>query len=216
MQEYAQREFPGFASAYDDSSVPPPLFVLNPPQKGRLSLDCLDLIENAIHIDFGNQNDGEVLLAFNAPVVKSTTEYIDLQLSRRSSCWFFSEHPSTCVSPREMIIDIQLQTSAGFLNGTTSSMKSRYNLQFARCNAMDLPAEKLGFLPVMFETVRISLSSSQPVTGLKLRGQNGGTIILGNIRAYLQPTAEPSCAWSTAPRLVYFALLTSLIYGLSS
>ena len=81
---------------------------------------------------------------------------------------------------------------------------------------MDLPAKKRGFLPVTFETVRISLSSSQPVIGLKLRGQNGGTIILGNIRAYLQPTTEPSCAWSTAPRLMYLVLLTSLIHGLSS
>ena len=114
LKEYAQREFPAFASAYDNSSILPPLFILDPPQKGRLSLNCLDSIENALHLNFENQNDGEVLLAFNQPVAMAKNQYIDLQLSRRSSCWFLSHQPSICAQPRDMIIDIQLQNAYRF------------------------------------------------------------------------------------------------------
>ncbi|CAF2573034.1 unnamed protein product [Rotaria sp. Silwood2] len=191
LKQYAQSIFASFVTAYNNSQVPPPHFALNPPQKGNLSLDCLELIENAVHIDFGNNSESEVIVLFNkVEVGKSTT--IDIQLARRSSCWFTSTHPSTCAEPRLMNIDIQLQTQAGFVYSTTVSLKSRYNLQFARCNAMKLPPEKIGFLPVMFETVTISVVDHFYVSGLKFISHNGGSMILGTIETLIQQSSRAS------------------------
>jgi hypothetical protein len=117
---------------------------------------------------------------------------IDIQLARRSSCWFGSTHPSTCAEPREIQMDIQLQTETGYIPGNTISLKSRYNLQYARCDAMDFPPEKIGFLPVMFETIRIPITNDVYITRLKFISQNGGSLILGDISVIIQQSSIAS------------------------
>jgi len=87
---------------------------------------------------------------------------------------------------------IQLQTNRGFTSTATVFLKSRYNLQFTRCDAMTFPPEKIGFLPVMFETIRIPVTDNLYVIGLKLINQNGGSIILHNIAAIIQPSSNAS------------------------
>ena len=191
LRTYAQSIFTSFASAYDNSSVPPPQFFVNPPKKGNLSLGCLEQIEHGVHIDFDNNKTSEVIILFNKLETRKVST-IDIQLARRSSCWFTSTHPSTCAEPREMRIDIQLQTSTGFNSNTTVFLKSRYNLQFARCDAMDFPPEKIGFLPVMFETVRIPVPNDLYVNGLKLISYSGGSVILDNIAATIQQSSRAS------------------------
>jgi hypothetical protein len=191
LRTYAQSIFPSFVTAYDNSSVPPPHFALNPPKKGNLSLGCLEEIEHGVHIDFVANNQSEVVILFDKLETKKVST-IDIQLARRSSCWFASTHPSTCAEPREIKIDIQLQTNTGFRSNTTVFFKSRYNLQFARCDAMVFPPEKIGFLPVMFETVRIPFTDDLYVNGLKLISENSGSIVLNNIAAVMQRSSEAS------------------------
>ncbi|CAF1434845.1 unnamed protein product [Didymodactylos carnosus] len=197
LREYAQSTFDAFAKAYDASQDPPPQFIWNPPRKGNLSLDCLDQIENAIHVDFGNSTNEKILVHFDkARTLKPTM--IDIHLARRSSCWFTSTHPLTWAEPREMKIEIQLQTPNGFTASTNVLLKSRYNMQFVSCNAMDLPPEKIALLPVMFETVRISVTNGMQVSGLKFIGQNGGSMILGEIVATVKVHSTSSFMDNTA------------------
>ena len=191
LKEYAQSIFTDFVTAYDNSPVPPPHFAYQPPKKGNLSLGCLEKVENGVYIDFDNTTKPEVILAF-IDVETKKFEFIDIQLSRRSSCWFQSIHPSTCAEPREMTVNIQLQTESGYIPGTTISMKSRYNLQFARCDAMDFPPEKIGFLPVMFETIRIPVTDDIYVGGFKLISENGGSIILDSVSVVLRQSSTAS------------------------
>ena len=191
LPQYAQSIFDAFRTAYDNSPVPPPHFSFQPPKKGNLSLGCLEKVENATHIDFGNETNAEIIVLFNNMEIRKIT-FIDIQLARRSSCWFESIHPSTCAEPREMKVDIQLQTKTGYIPSATISMKSRYNLQFARCDAMDFPPEKIGFLPVMFETIRVPVTDDVYVSGLKFISENGGSIILGDISAAIQVLSTAS------------------------
>ena len=193
LRDYAQSTFDAFAKAYDASPVLPPqfFFMLSPPQKGNLSLDCFDQIENAIHVDFGNSTNEEILVLFDKALTPNPST-IDIHLARRSSCWFTSTHPFTCAEPREMKIAIQLQTPNSFITGTTVFLKSQYNMEFARCNAMDLPAEKIALLPVMFETVRISVMNGMEVSGIKFICENGGSMILGDIVAAVQVPSTSS------------------------
>ncbi|CAF3567523.1 unnamed protein product [Adineta steineri] len=209
LQEYAQSTFDAFAKAYDASLVRPPQFTFmpSPPQKGNLSLDCLDQIENAIHVDFGNSTKDEILILFDKTHTLNLMT-IDIHLARRSSCWFTSTHPSTCAEPREMKLEIQLQTSNGFITGTTVSLKSRYNMQFVLCNAMmDIPPEKLAFLPVMFETVRIPITNGVLITGIKLLSRNGGSVILGDIMGTIQAPSSMSSFLSMSPICAIFNFL---------
>jgi len=185
LREYAQSTFNDFATAYDKAQVPPPHFRFNPPQKGNLTLACLDQIENATHINFGNNTKEEIVIMFDqAHTVNLKT--IDIQLARRSSCWFTSTHPLTCAEPKESQIQIQLQDANRFISETNILLKSRYNLEFTRCNAMDMPPEKIGFLPVMFETVRLSVPDGIQVTAIKIIDQNSGTLILSSIMGSVQ------------------------------
>lgn len=167
LRTYAESKFPSFAAAYDNSSIPPPYFILTPPKKGNLSLGCLEEIENGSHIEFNNNEKSEINILFNE-MDRKKLSIIDIQLARRSSCWFSPTHSSTCAEPREMIINIHLQTNTGFTSNTTVFLKSRYNLEFIRCNAMDFPPEKIGFLPIMFETVRIPVPDDLYINGLKI------------------------------------------------
>ena len=185
LRAYAESMFTAFARDYDNAPIPPPQLAFEPPQKGNLSLGCLEQIENGIHVDFVDQKPSEVLIAMNPMEIKRIVA-IDIQLARRSSCWFSSMSPSTCAEPREMRLDIQLQTNLGFRSNTTVLLKSRYNMQFARCDAMVNPPEKIGFLPVMFETVRVPANDIAYVSGLKLMSQNGGSVIVGPIVAVVQ------------------------------
>jgi hypothetical protein len=57
---------------------------------------------------------------------------------------------------------------------------------------MTFPPKKIGFLPVMFETIRIPVTDNLYVIGLKLINQNGGSIILYNIAAIIQPSSKAS------------------------
>jgi hypothetical protein len=118
---------------------------------------------------------------------------VDIQLARRSSCWFASTHPITCAEPKEMEIEIQLlQTEKTSIVKASILLKSRYNLQFVRCNAMDMPPEKIGFLPVMFETVRLVVPNGMQVTGIKIIGQNSGSLILGSIMGSFHTSSTSS------------------------
>lgn len=194
LKNYTELQFPLFAVAYDNSSIPPPYFMFDPPKKGNLSLICLEQIENAYHINFNNNDNNEksaVNILFNDMERRKIT-IIDIQLARRSSCWFTLSHSSTCAEPREMIIDILLETNTGYSSNTTVSFKSRYNLEFTRCNAMDFLPEKIAFLPVMFETVRISVPNNIQINGLKIISRNGGSIILSNIAGIIQQTSSAS------------------------
>lgn len=191
LQQYARSNFDLFATAYENSSIPPPQFSFQPPKKGNLSLGCLEKVENAVHIDFGNDTKPEITVLFDKVNIKNVTS-INIQLARRSSCWFGSTHPSICAEPRVMQIDIQLQTQTGYIPGTTISLKSRYNLQYARCDAMDFPPEKIGFLPVMFETIRILVTDDVYISGLKFISQNGGSMVLGDISAIVQQSSIAS------------------------
>ena len=191
LKDYAQLEYVSFVQHYRNSSIEPPHFILNPPKKDQLSLDCLDLIENAVHVDFTRNSLGQVWINFNEDQTKNI-QYIDLQLSRRSSCWFDSTNPAMCSIPREIALMIQIETVSGSASRIKTSLQSRYNLQFVRCNAMDLPPEKLAFLPVMFETIRIEVNDRQPLKRLEIQSGNGGHFILGQIRAYQRASISTS------------------------
>ena len=206
MKDYAQFIFNAFTIAYDNSPIPPPHFAYQPPEKGNLSLGCLDKIENAVYIDFTNATRPEVVIVF-IDAETDFFQFIDLQLSRRSSCWFESAHPSTCAEPREMIINIQLTTKTEQIPGMTISMKSRYNLQFARCDAMDYPPEKIGFLPVMFETVRIPVPDDTFVRGLKLTSDSGGSIILGDVSVVLRQQSSIASTFSISTATFFSVFL---------
>ncbi|CAF4070093.1 unnamed protein product [Adineta steineri] len=191
LRMYAESMFPSFATSYDNSPISPPQFFSDPPKKGNLSLGCLEQIENGVHINFDNNKQSEVIISFNKVEIKKISA-IDIQLARRSSCWFTSTHSSTCEEPREMKLNIQLQTNTGFSSNTTIFLKSRYNLQFTRCEAMSFPPEKIGYLPVMFETIRILVTNDQYISGLKLSSQNGGSLVLDNIAAIIQQSSNAS------------------------
>lgn len=183
MKNYAQSEYIVFVERYRNSSFEPPHFILNPPNKDELVLDCLNSIENAVHIDFTESIRGEVTVNFDQQLI-SNVEYIDVQLSRRSSCWFDAPCLSICSIPRDMNLHMQVETVSEVVSEIKISLRSRYNLQYARCNAMELPPEKLAFLPVMFETFRIYTKDRQILKKLRIRNENGGHFILGQIRAY--------------------------------
>jgi hypothetical protein len=57
---------------------------------------------------------------------------------------------------------------------------------------MDFPPEKIGFLPVMFETIRIPITNDVYITGLKFISQNGGSLILGDISTIIQQSSIAS------------------------
>ena len=206
LRAYAEFMFPAFARDYDNAPIPPPQLAFEPPKKGDLSLGCLEHIENGIHVDFVDQTPSEVLIAVNQIETKRVVA-IDIQLARRSSCWFTSVSPSTCAEPREMRLDLQLQTNLGFGPNTTVLLKSRYNMQFARCDAMVFPPEKIGFLPVMFETVRIQASDGVYVSGLKLISQSGGSVIVGPIVAVVQGSSA-----GTFSQISFYLLFASFLF----
>lgn len=209
LRNYAESIFDAFTIAYDNSPIPPPHFSYQPPEKGNLSLGCVDEIENAVYIDFTNATRPEVVIVFIG-AEPNLFQWIDLQLSRRSSCWFQSSHSSICAEPREMILNIQLTTKTEQIPGTTVSMKSRYNLQFARCDAMDNPPEKIGFLPVMYETVRIPVPDDTYVAGMKLTSENGGSVILSDVSVVLrQAPSTSTVSTSTTVSFCVFSLLFS-------
>ena len=197
LRAYAESIFPTFAKAYDNSSVPPPQLASDPPKKGNLSLGCLAQVENSIHVDFIAKNISEVIISFD-PIETKKVVALDIQLARRSSCWFISMSPSTCAEPREMTLGIQLQTDIGFSPSTAIRMKSRYNMQFARCDAMVFPPEKIGFLPVMFETVRIPVTDGAYIRGVKMISQNGGSVIVDTIVGVVQQPSNTTISPSTA------------------
>lgn len=96
------------------------------------------------------------------------------------------------------------------MNLISKGLKSRYNLEFTCCNSMDFPPEKIAFLPLMFETIRIPVTDNVSVNGLKIIGQNSGSIILSNIAVVIQQTS--SASFLSLSIHVTFKLIFSIIY----
>nr|ACD54661.1 predicted dienelactone hydrolase-like protein [Adineta vaga] len=194
LKDYAKKEFPLFVSAYKNTEKIPPQFQSSPPNKDQLEFNCLDQIENALQINFRENSSGELSFKFNSTSIE-TIQFIDIQLARRDSCWFNSTDSLKCSQPRIMQVHIQIQTATRLYPPMKISLKSRFNLEFVRCNAMDLPKEQISFLPVMFETIRIPLDKPEQVLQLKMNAFNGGSLILSDIRAIpisTQPTSKSS------------------------
>ena len=211
LKDYGQRNFQAFATAYENAQVPPPHFAFNPPKKGNLSLGCVDLIETGFYIDFAANRSSEIWLGFTGLEKKSMIN-VDIQWARRSSCWFNAINSSICAEPREMPIEIELRTESAIVAQSGTLMKSRFNLQYARCDAMDFPPEKIAFLPVMFETFRISANKSLGVNSLRIRAVNGGSLILGDITARIVTASTGSFFFISFLHLFLSTISTILIH----
>ncbi|CAF1223458.1 unnamed protein product [Adineta ricciae] len=210
LKDYAKREFPLFVSAYKNSNDTPPQFQHHIPNKDQLELNCLDQIENALHIHFLDGSSGEISLKFNS---SERIQWLDVHLARRSSCWFNSTDPMKCSQPRIMQLQLQIQTPTRFYPPVKVVLKSRFNLEFVRCNAMDLSKEQISFLPVMFETTRILLTKPEQILQLKISSLNAGSFILGDIRA--TPSSIPTSIASHLSISIFICILFMLIHMLS-
>jgi hypothetical protein len=172
--KYAKNQWNIFLEQYNDSSIIPPHMFY--PVATKPLMYASDPITPGIY------SNGLITIIFEK-TIPSNYNFITIDISKRSNCFLTSKNPYKCAKPEIENVNVEFISFNNTIIKTEyiKNLKSRFNIQFGRYHAYNESAEKITFLPIMYETYKFNLENIKKIKGINIRSNSD--IIIGRVVA---------------------------------